>query len=73
MNMVGLVVIIGLTAKNTILIVEFAKDLREEGMSLREATIEAAKLRFRPIIMTSPAGVTPLTTAIWTRAASQRS
>ncbi|MFX5793946.1 efflux RND transporter permease subunit, partial [Acinetobacter baumannii] len=50
---VGLIAIIGLSAKNAILIIEFAKDLRAEGKGLLEATIEARHLRFRPIIMTS--------------------
>ena len=45
---VGLIAIIGLSAKNAILIIEFAKDLRAEGKPLLEATIEAAHLRFRP-------------------------
>jgi multidrug efflux pump len=72
--MVGLIAIIGLSAKNAILIIEFAKDLREQGMSLQEATIEAAKLRFRPILMTSLAftlGVVPLAIATGASAASQ--
>ncbi|MEJ6782574.1 efflux RND transporter permease subunit [Aminobacter sp. Piv2-1] len=71
---VGLIAIIGLSAKNAILIIEFAKDLRKEGMSLVDATIEAAKLRFRPIIMTSLAfslGVVPLAIATGASAASQ--
>ena len=46
---IGLITIIGLSAKNAILIVEFAKMLKEEGMSLIEATVAAAKLRLRPI------------------------
>lgn len=60
---VGLVVIIGLSAKNAILIIEFARDLQERGYSLFEATLEACRLRFRPILMTSIAfilGVLPL-------------
>jgi multidrug efflux pump len=72
---VGLITIIGLSAKNAILIVEFAKDLRAQGRSLREAAIEAARLRFRPIIMTSLAfilGVLPLVVATGAGAASQR-
>ncbi len=72
--MVGLIAIIGLSAKNAILIIEFAKDLRAEGKSLREATIEAAHLRFRPILMTSLAftlGVLPLAIARGASAASQ--
>lgn len=60
---VGLLTTIGLSAKNAILIVEFAKELYEKGMGLMEATIEACRMRLRPIIMTSLAfilGVTPL-------------
>lgn len=63
---VGLITIIGLSAKNAILIVEFAKMLKEEGMTLIEATVAAAKLRLRPILMTSlafTAGVIPLVIA----------
>lgn len=72
---VGLITVIGLAAKNAILIVEFAKDLYNEGRSVTEAAVEAAKLRFRPIIMTSLAfilGVTPLAIATGAGAASQR-
>ncbi|MEQ8502498.1 MAG: efflux RND transporter permease subunit [Sneathiellaceae bacterium] len=71
---VGLIAIIGLSAKNAILIIEFAKDLRAEGMGLWEATKEAARLRFRPILMTSLAfslGVTPLAIATGASAGSQ--
>ncbi|HRN88591.1 efflux RND transporter permease subunit [Hyphomicrobium sp.] len=71
---VGLIAIIGLSAKNAILIVEFAKDLYAQGRSLSEAAIEAAALRFRPIIMTSLAfilGVTPLAIATGPSAGSQ--
>lgn len=60
---VGLLTTIGLAAKNAILIVEFAKSLYEQGMGLVEATMEAVRMRLRPIIMTSLAfmlGVTPL-------------
>ncbi len=73
--MVGLVAIIGLSAKNAILIIEFAKDLMAEGKGLMEATIEAAHLRFRPILMTSLAfalGVLPLAIASGASAASQQ-
>ena len=60
---VGLVMLIGLAAKNAILIVEFAEQLREKGMTVIEAAIEAARIRLRPILMTSLAfilGVLPL-------------
>ncbi len=63
---VGLITIIGLAAKDAILIVEFAKDLRKEGKTLREATMEACHLRFRPILMTGLAfcsGVLPMVIA----------
>lgn len=71
---VGLIAIIGLSAKNAILIVEFAKDLWAHGGDLRDAAREAAELRFRPILMTSLAfalGVTPLAVATGASAASQ--
>jgi HAE1 family hydrophobic/amphiphilic exporter-1 len=60
---IGLVMIIGLSAKNAILIVEFAKEQHEKGMALTEAALSAARLRFRPIVMTSLAfilGCVPL-------------
>lgn len=60
---VGLIAIIGLSAKNAILIIEFARELQEQGKELIEATLEASRLRFRPILMTSIAfmfGVLPL-------------
>ena len=72
---VGLIAIIGLSAKNAILIIEFAKDLQADGMDLVEATLTAVKLRFRPIIMTSLAfilGVLPLVLATGAGSASQR-
>lgn len=73
---IGLVLMIALAAKNAILIVEFARDLKAEGMTAVEAAIEAARRRFRPIIMTSIAfilGVVPLVTADGAGAASQQS
>lgn len=63
---VGLLTTMGLAAKNAILIVEFARDLRAQGVSIIEATLGAARLRLRPIVMTSVAfllGVLPLATA----------
>ena len=63
---IGLVMLIGLSAKNSILIVEFAEQLRERGLPLIEATVEAARIRLRPILMTSFAfilGVVPLVLA----------
>ncbi|WP_374586761.1 efflux RND transporter permease subunit [Ideonella dechloratans] len=72
---VGLITIIGLSAKNAILIIEFAKDLQAEGKSLLKATLEACHLRFRPIIMTSFAfilGVLPLAISSGAGSASQR-
>ena len=60
---VGLITVVGLAAKNAILIVEFANELRAQGMSIREAAVEAARERLRPILMTSFAfilGVLPL-------------
>ncbi|MDO1584893.1 multidrug efflux RND transporter permease subunit [Rhizobium oryzicola] len=71
---VGLIAIIGLSAKNAILIVEFAKDYYAEGRSLLNSAVDAARLRFRPIIMTSLAftlGVVPLAIATGPSAASQ--
>ncbi|WP_269713748.1 efflux RND transporter permease subunit [Caulobacter sp. NIBR2454] len=62
-SQIGLVILIGVAAKNGILIVEFANQLRDEGLKVREAVIEAATLRLRPIIMTSisaAAGAVPL-------------
>lgn len=72
---VGLVTIIGLSAKNAILIIEFAKQLCEEGHDLVDATVQAAHLRLRPIVMTSFAfilGVVPLAFATGASSASQQ-
>ena len=72
---VGLITIIGLSAKNAILIIEFAKDLQAQGKSVVTSALEAAHLRFRPIIMTSMAftlGVLPLAIASGAGSASQR-
>src|SRR6516164_2399819 len=72
---VGLITIIGLAAKDAILIIEFAKDLRAKGMPLVEATIEACSLRFRPIVMTGLAfvsGVLPMVIAKGAGGASQQ-
>jgi len=71
---VGLLAIIGLSTKNAILIVEFAKDLQKQGKGLVEATLEAVHLRLRPILMTSLAfilGVTPLALSTGAGSASQ--
>ncbi|KVL11214.1 multidrug efflux RND transporter permease subunit [Burkholderia cepacia] len=71
---VGMITVIGLSAKNAILIVEFAKQLREEGKGLVEAAVQASKLRLRPILMTSLAfglGVVPLMIATGASAETQ--
>ena len=73
---IGLVVLIGLAAKNAILIVEFAAQKRAEGMHVLEAALEGARLRFRPIVMTSLAfilGVFPLVKASGAGAAARKS
>jgi multidrug efflux pump len=69
-----MVTVIGLAAKNAILIVEFAKDTYAQGGNIIEATVEGARLRFRPILMTSFAfilGVVPLAIATGAGSASQ--
>ncbi|TQS69983.1 multidrug efflux RND transporter permease subunit [Rhodobacteraceae bacterium] len=71
---VGLITIVGLSAKNAILIVEVAKEMIEDGTPMREATVQACRLRFRPILMTSLAftmGVVPMAIATGASASSQ--
>ncbi len=73
---IGLVMLIGLASKNSILLVEFAKDKQEEGMTAVEAAVEAAKIRLRPILMTAFSfilGVIPLVIATGAGAASRHS
>jgi hydrophobe/amphiphile efflux-1 (HAE1) family protein len=73
---VGLVLLVGLSAKNAILIVEFAREARAKGQEVLEAVTEASRLRFRPILMTSLAfilGVLPLVTASGAGAVSRQS
>ena len=73
---IGFVVLVGLASKNAILIVEFAKQQQEAGVPRREATLEACKLRLRPILMTSFAfilGVVPLVIADGAGAEMRRS
>jgi len=73
---VGLVTLIGLSAKNAILIVEFAAQRHRDGLSVRDAAMDAARLRFRPIIMTSLAfilGVVPLAISTGAGSASRHS
>ena len=73
---IGFVVLVGLASKNAILIVEFAKQQREAGVPRREATLEAVRLRLRPILMTSFAfifGVVPLVIAEGAGAEMRRS
>ncbi|HEX8467028.1 MAG TPA: efflux RND transporter permease subunit [Allosphingosinicella sp.] len=72
---IGIITIIGLSAKNAILIVEYAKDLEAEGRDVVEATLEAVRLRFRPILMTSLAfilGVLPLVISTGAGSAGRR-
>ena len=75
-SQIGFVMLIGLSAKNAILIVEFARNLREKGMGIVEAAMEAGQLRLRPILMTAFAfifGVIPLMLASGAGAASRQS
>jgi multidrug efflux pump subunit AcrB len=76
LTQIGFVVLVGLAAKNAILIVEFARERHASGMSARDAAMEAARLRLRPILMTSFAfilGVFPLVIASGASSASRRS
>jgi multidrug efflux pump len=73
---IGLVVLVGLACKNAILIVEYARQLHQEGLSRRDATLESCRLRLRPILMTSFAfiiGVIPLAVASGAGAEMRRS
>jgi multidrug efflux pump subunit AcrB len=75
-SQIGFVMLIGLAAKNAILIVEFARRRREEGLGVVEAAMEAGRLRLRPILMTAFAfilGVVPLMIATGAGAASRQS
>jgi multidrug efflux pump len=66
---IGFVVLVGLASKNAVLIVEFAKHKRETGMSRREATLEACRLRLRPILMTSFAFILGVVPLVWSSGA----
>ena len=73
---IGMVTLIGLTAKNAILLVEFASQRMKEGVSIYEAAVQSAQLRFRPIVMTSMAfilGVVPLVIATGAGSAARQS
>jgi multidrug efflux pump len=72
---VGLITIIGLSAKNAVLIIEFAKDLQAQGKGVAEAALEAIRLRFRPIIMTTLAdlmGAVPIALGLGADGESRR-
>ena len=72
---IGLVLLVGLAAKNAILIVEFARDRREQGFSVAKAAVEGAKIRFRPVLMTALTfilGVAPMVIATGAGAGSRR-
>jgi multidrug efflux pump subunit AcrB len=72
---IGLVLLVGLASKNAILIVEFSKDRRQEGMSVEKAAVEGARIRFRPVLMTAFTfilGVAPMVIASGAGAGSRR-
>ena len=72
---IGMVLLVGLAAKNAILIVEFARDRREQGFSVAKAAVEGAKIRFRPVLMTALTfilGVAPMVIATGAGAGSRR-
>ncbi|BCS87939.1 efflux RND transporter permease subunit [Pseudodesulfovibrio sediminis] len=70
---IGLIMLIGLAAKNAIMIVEYAKEKHDEGMDLREAAMAAASLRFRPILMTSFAFILGVIPLVWAAGAGSAS
>jgi hydrophobe/amphiphile efflux-1 (HAE1) family protein len=70
---IGVVLIIALASKNAILIVEFARELREKGRTIHEAVVEASRLRFRPILMTSFAFILGVLPLVWARGAAAAS
>jgi multidrug efflux pump subunit AcrB len=75
-SQIGMIMLIGLVTKNGILIVEFANQLREQGRSIQEAALEAATMRFRPILMTSLAtvlGALPIAMALGSAGRSRMS
>jgi multidrug efflux pump subunit AcrB len=72
---IGMVLLVGLAAKNAILIVEFARDRKDQGVSAYQAAIDGAAIRFRPVLMTALTfifGVAPLVVATGAGAASRR-
>jgi HAE1 family hydrophobic/amphiphilic exporter-1 len=70
---IGVVLIIALASKNAILIVEFARELRRDGLPIREAAIRAARMRFRPILMTSFAFILGVAPLVWSKGAGAAS